>query len=145
MEKAYIHESPVSSSSEGRFPSLTFSSRFLFFCLEKSLIRDFFLESGAAAPADGGPFRLNYFSGTGTHVYPLTVASGLKNIYQGTNEVVFEFGGGCLGVTIFDFVGEDAVAHVVAQQVWGLVLVRRVISCLCVFFVGIACANRLTN
>lgn len=89
----------------------------------KTLIREFFLENGAAAPADGGPFRLNYFSGTGTHVYPLTVASGLKNIYQGTNEVVFEFGGGCLGVAMFDFVGEDAVAHVVAQQVgavdWG--------------------------
>lgn len=85
---------------------------------KKALIREFFLESGAAAPAEGGPFRLNYFSGSGRYLYPLTVAAGLKNIYQGTNEVVFEFGGGCLGVTMFDFVGEDAIAHVVAQQVW---------------------------
>eukprot|EP00903_Cladosiphon_okamuranus_P010417 g9853.t1 len=82
---------------------------------KKALIREFFLESGAT-PAVGGPFRVNYFSGTGVRVYPLTVAAGLKNIYQGTNEVVFEFSGGCLGVTMFDFVGEDAVAHVVAQQ-----------------------------
>eukprot|EP00752_Nemacystus_decipiens_P008882 g7927.t1 len=83
---------------------------------KKALIRAFFLETADVAPAEGGPFRLNYFSGTGTHVFPLTVASGLRNIFQGTNEVVFEFGGGCLGVTMFDFVGEDAVAHVVAQQ-----------------------------
>lgn len=88
---------------------------------KKDLIRDFFLEeeSGSAAASDGGngPLRFNYFSGTGTYLYPLTVAAGLKSIYQGTNEVVFEFSDGCLGVTMFDFVGEDAIAHVVAQQV----------------------------
>ncbi|CAN0294317.1 unnamed protein product [Ectocarpus sp. 8 AP-2014] len=82
---------------------------------KKGLVRDFFLEGGGV-PADGGPFRLNYLSGTGTYVYPLTVAAGLKSVYQGTNEVVFEFSGGSLGVVMFDFVGEDAVAHVVAQQ-----------------------------
>ncbi|CAN0440707.1 unnamed protein product, partial [Ectocarpus fasciculatus] len=84
---------------------------------KKSLVRDFFLEEGGGVPADGGPFRLNYLSGTGTYVYPLTVAAGLKSVYQGTNEVVFEFSGGGLGVVMFDFVGEDAVAHIVAQQV----------------------------
>lgn len=95
---------------------------------KKTLIREFFLEEEeeededgdqcSAANSDGsGPFRLNYFSGTGTYVFPLTVAAGLKSIYKGTNEVVFEFSGGCLGVTMFDFVGEDAIAHVVAQQV----------------------------
>ncbi|CAN0351263.1 unnamed protein product, partial [Hapterophycus canaliculatus] len=92
---------------------------------KKALIRDFF--SGAGGGDDGtmaaastvdadGPLRLNYLSGTGTYVYPLTVAAGLRDVYKGTNEVVFEFLGGCLGVVFFDFVGEDAIAHIVAQQ-----------------------------
>lgn len=92
---------------------------------KKALIRDFFSGIGddgeAAAVAEtldaDGPLRLNYLSGTGTFVYPLTVAAGLRDVYKGTNEVVFEFSGGCLGVVLFDFVGEDAIAHVVAQQV----------------------------
>lgn len=83
---------------------------------KKSLIRDFFLESG---PQENF-FRLNFFSGTGFLVYPLTVAGGLRRFYRGTNEVVFEFTDGCLGVTMFDFIGEDAVAHIVAQQVSGI-------------------------
>lgn len=87
---------------------------------KKGLVRDFFLESAdGGGPVAGGPFRVNYFSGTGTYVHPLTVAAGLRSIFQGTNEVVFEFSGGVLGVCLFDFVGEDAIAHVVAQQVGG--------------------------
>lgn len=80
---------------------------------KKGLIRDFFLESG---PVDN-TFRVNYFSASGIFVYPLTVAAGVLDIFQGTNEVVFEFSAGFLGITLFDFIGEDAIAHVVAQQV----------------------------
>lgn len=83
---------------------------------KKSLIRDFFLESGPQENV----FRLNFFSGTGLLVYPLTVAGGLRHFYRGTNEVVFEFTDGCLGITMFDFIGEDAVAHIIAQQVSGI-------------------------
>ena len=82
---------------------------------KKDLVRNFFLESDSA-PAAWGAFRLNYFSGTGASVYPLTVAAGVRAVFQGTNEVLFEFSDGCLGVTMFDFIGEDAIAHVVAQQ-----------------------------
>lgn len=80
---------------------------------KKSLIREFFLESAPQANL----LRLNYFSGASLFLYPLTVAGGLRDFYRGTNEVVFEFADGCLGVTMFDFIGEDAVAHIVAQQV----------------------------
>ncbi|CAN0114685.1 unnamed protein product [Scytosiphon promiscuus] len=83
---------------------------------KKAFIRDFFSGIGASGVDADGPLRLNYLSGTGTYVYPLTVAAGLRDVYKGTNEVVFEFSGGCLGVVLFDFVGEDAIAHVVAQQ-----------------------------
>ncbi|CAN0116205.1 unnamed protein product [Laminaria digitata] len=83
---------------------------------KKVLARDFF--------ADGAPvsdtFRVNYMSGTGTvenAVHPLTVAAGLRGIFEGTNEVVFEYSAGCLGVVMMDYIGEDAIAHIVAQQV----------------------------
>lgn len=80
---------------------------------KKGLIRDFFLETD---PEDE-TFRINFFSGTGYNLYPLTVAGGLRRFYQGTNQVVFEFQGGCLGIAMFDFIEEDAIAHIVAQQV----------------------------
>lgn len=80
---------------------------------KKTLIREFF--------EDGKPetdiFRLNYFSGVGTSLYPMTVAGGVQNVYSGTNPIVFEFSSGCLGVTMFDYIGEDAIAHIVDQQV----------------------------
>lgn len=82
---------------------------------KKALVRDFF--------SDGAPvsdtLRLNYLSATGatlTSVHPLTVAAGLRSIFEGTNEVVFEFSAGCLGVVMMDYIGEDAIAHIVAQQ-----------------------------
>ena len=92
---------------------------------KKDLARDFF--------SDGAPvsdtFRVNYMSATSPDtvvtVHPLTVAAGLRNIFQGTNEVVFEFSAGCLGVVMFDYIGEDAIAHIVAQQVLLLSLGER--------------------
>lgn len=92
---------------------------------KKNLIRDFFLDVGGDTDTTAltvtsmalSSFRLNYFSASGVYVYPLTVAAGLRLIFRGTNEVVFEFSDGFLGVTMFDFIGEDAIAHVVSQQV----------------------------
>lgn len=82
---------------------------------KKDLIREFF--------EDGSPehnvLRVNYMSGTGG-ILPKTVAAGVASAYYrytGTNEIVLEYSGGCLGIVMFDFVGEDAIAHIVAQQV----------------------------
>lgn len=86
---------------------------------KQKLIRGFF--------DDGKPetnfFRLNYFSGHGYRgtpfIYPMTVAGGDPEVFGGTNHIIFEFSSGCLGVTMFDYIGEDAIAHIVRQQVRG--------------------------
>ena len=83
---------------------------------KKELARDFFADG---APVDG-TFRVNYMSATGLVVHPFTVAAGLRDMFEGTNEVVFEYSAGCLGVVMFDYIGEDAIAHIVAQQVMGV-------------------------
>lgn len=84
---------------------------------KKSYIREFFEEG---SPEDN-VLRVNYMSGTGG-MLPKTVAAGiaadaLNYRYEGTNEIVFEYSEGCLGIVMFDFIGEDAIAHIVAQQV----------------------------
>lgn len=80
---------------------------------KKDLIRAFF--------EDGQPqdqvFRLNYLSGTGLLMLPMTVAAGIPYIFPGTNEIVLDYSGGCLGITMMDYIGEDAISHIVAQQV----------------------------
>lgn len=80
---------------------------------KKSLIREFYEEGEPQSDL----LRLNYLSGTGLFMLPLTVAAGVRCVYPGTNAIVFEFEAGCLGITMMDFVGEDAVAHIVEQQV----------------------------
>lgn len=88
---------------------------------KKDAIREFF-EDGA--PEDN-TFRLNYLSATGG-ILPKTVAGGFYSDggfltgsieYTGTNEIALEYSDGCLGIVMFDFIGEDAIAHIVAQQV----------------------------
>lgn len=97
---------------------------------KKTLIREFFQDG---QPVDN-TFRLNYMSATG-ELYPKTVAAGIATVfapdieesaaadgvagmvrYPGTNEIVLDFSDGCLGIIFFDFIGEDAIAHVVRQQ-----------------------------
>lgn len=88
---------------------------------KRDSIREFF-EDGT--PEDN-TFRINYLSATGG-ILPKTVAGGFYSDggfltgsveYAGTNEIALEYSDGCLGIVMFDFIGEDAIAHIVSQQV----------------------------